>query len=343
MPVRTGLIGFGLAGRAFHAPLIAVEPRLELAAVVTSRADEVNTAHPGAKVLAGAEELIADPAIDLVVIATPNTLHAPLARAALEAGKHVVVDKPFVTDPAEGDALIALAKARGRVLSVFHNRRWDGDFHTVERLVREGMLGEIMLAELCFDRFRPGVRQRWREAPGPGAGLLADLGPHLVDQALRLFGPPESVTADIAIQRAAASVDDYFAITLGYGRARVVLASSTLIADPRPRFALHGTRGSFVKNSIDPQEPALRAGGSPDAPGFGVEPPEAYGRLTLGDAAAEPVPSERGDWRQFYAEMTDAILDGAPPPVAPEDAVTGLRILDLARRSAAEGRTVSFD
>ncbi len=341
MRVRTGLIGFGLAGKALHAPLIAAEPRLALAAVVTSRVAEVAERHPTATVLPTAAALLADPAIDLVVIATPNHLHAPLARAALEANKHVVVDKPFVTDLADARSLIELARERGRMLSVFHNRRWDGDFLTVARLVRERTLGDVMLAKLHWDRFRPAIKRGWREVPGDGAGLLADLGPHLVDQALQLFGMPETVTAGLAAQRAEAAVDDYFTLSLGYGALRVRLGASTLVADPRPRFALHGTRGSFVKHGVDPQEAVLRAGGSPDDAGFGDEPPESNGRLTIGDLPGERVATERGVWRCFYAGVAAAVLDGAPPPVAPEEALTGLHLLALARRSAAEGRTLS--
>ena len=338
--IDTGLIGFGLAGSAFHAPLIEAEPRLRLAAVVSSRPAAVEARFPPTRVLPDADALIADPAIRLVVIATPNELHAPLARAALAAGKHVVIDKPFVADLADGSALIEGARAGGLVLSVFHNRRWDADFLTVERLVREGVLGEVKLAELCWDRFRPAIKQGWREQPGAGAGLLADLGPHLVDQTLRLFGAPDAVTGDVAAQRAEAMVDDWFALTLHYGTARVRLSASTLVADPRPRWALHGSAGSFVKYGIDPQEAHLRAGGSLDDAGFGVEGPDAYGRLRLGEGELAAVPSERGDWRHFYAGVAAAILDGAPPPVDPADALAGLRLIDLARRSAAERRTL---
>jgi len=335
--LRTGLIGFGLAGRHFHMPLIAAEPRLKIAAVASSQGEAVRAVLPGARVYARAEELLADPTIDLVVIATPNALHAPLARAALDAGKHVVVDKPFVTDPNDGPALIERAREHGRVLSVFHNRRWDGDFLTVQRLVREYRLGEIRLAEFCWDRFRPAIKSGWREAPAEGSGLLADLGPHLVDQALLLFGRPKTVAGEVLAQRAGAQVDDYFALTLGYGRMRVRLCASTLIAAPRPRFALHGTRGSFVKHAIDPQEAVLRAGGSVASPHYGEEPPAAHGQLTAPDGTVSTIPTERGDWRRFYALLADAILDGKPPPVTPEDALDGLRLIALARRSAAEG------
>lgn len=339
MTIRVGLIGFGVAGSAFHAPLIEAEPRMRLAAVATSRADEVRERYPDAAV-ASVEALIADPAIDLVVVAAPNTLHAPLARAALGASKHVVVDKPFVADAADGPGLIDLARERGRVLSVFHNRRWDGDFLTARRVLRDGVLGKVMQAELNWDRFRPAIKPGWREKPAAGAGLLADLGPHLVDQALALFGMPDAVGGDVLAQREGAAVDDWFALTLHYGNRRVLLSASTLVADPRPRFALYGKAGSFVKYGLDPQEAHLRSGGSVGAARFGEEAHDFRGRLTLGDGAPTRVPTERGDWRRFYAGMAAAILDGAPPPVDPAQALAGLRLIELARCSAAEGRVL---
>ena len=307
--------------------------------MATTRGDEVAALYPAAQVT-GAEALIADPAIDLVVVATPNTSHAPLAQAALAAGKHVVIDKPLALSVAEADALIADARGRGRVLSVFHNRRWDGDFLTVERLLREETLGAPMLAQMHWDRFRPAIKPGWRETPEAGAGLLADLGPHLIDQALTLFGAPESVSADVGLQREGTTTDDYFALLLRYGRLRVELGAATLVAAPRPRFALHGTRGSFVKHGIDPQEAVLRAGGAPDLPGYGEDAAADWGQLTLADTAPAPLRSERGDWRHYYAGVAAAILDGAPAPVPPADARAGLRIIELARESAASGRVM---
>lgn len=336
--IGVGLIGFGLAGRYLHAPVIPSAGGFRIASVTTSRTDEVRAVLPEAQVAESAEALLADPAVELVVIVTPNPTHAALAQAALAAGKHVVVDKPMALGLAEADALIAAAAGAGRVLSVYHNRRWDGDFLTVRRLAEQRTLGDIMLAELCWDRFRPAIKQGWREDAAPGSGVLADLGPHLIDQALVLFGKPEAVEADVIAQREAARVDDYFALTLHYGRRRVRLSAATLVADPRPRFALHGRDASFVKHGVDPQEAVLRAGGSPEAPGYGIEGAEAYGRLIRPDGSSEAVPSERGDWRHFYAGMRAAIRDGAPPPVDPADARAGLAIIAAARASAEQGR-----
>jgi len=343
MTVNVALFGYGLAGAHFHAPLVAYDPRFRLARVVTSRKDEVARDFPRALVSTDADAVLGADDIDLVVIATPNKTHAPLARDALLAGKHVVIDKPFVPEASEGASLVALAQERGRMLTVFHNRRWDADFLTVAKLLREEKLGPINHAEFRWDRFRLGIRDGWKEVPDEATGLLADLGPHLIDQALMLFGTPDSITGDSALQRAGTLVDDYFELTLHYGPKRVILSASTLIPEPRPRFALHGNAGSFVKHGIDPQEDWMRAGKRPGDKGYGVEPAAAHGTLTGADGRRQPVPSERGDWPVFYRQVADAILDGAPPPVDPADAVTGLRIIETARRSAREGRSLRFD
>lgn len=338
--IRTGLIGYGLGGMAFHAPLIDAVPELELAAIATSRAAEVHARYPGVAVMSP-EALIADPAIRLVVISTPNDSHFPLAKAALAAGKHVVVDKPLTNSVAEAAELDALAQERGLVLAAFHNRRWDSDFLTARKLIEGGRLGKVMLAELRWDRFRPEVLDRWRDRAGPSGGMLADLGPHLIDQALVLFGMPDALSGDLALQREGAQVDDYFELTLDYGEARVILASSRLTAEWRPRFALHGTKASFVKSGLDPQEPMMRGGGSPNDAAFGVEDPAIHGTLTLGDGSRETIVSERGDYRRFYTGMAAAIAGTAPPPVTAADAIAGLRLMELARRSAAEGRRLA--
>lgn len=340
--IRTGLIGYGLGGMAFHAPLIDAVPELDLAAIATSRAAAVHERYPTMAVLPDAAALLANPDIELVAISTPNDTHFPLARAALEAGKHVVIDKPFATSVAEAEALVALAEAQGRVLSVFHNRRWDGDFLTVRQLLDRGALGEITLYEARWDRFRPALRGNWHEDAGPGGGVLIDLGPHLIDQALVLFGPPQSITADIVAQREGSQVDDYFELTLHYGRMRAVLSSASIVPAPRPRFAVHGTKASFVKYGLDPQEAQLRDGGRADAPGHGVEDPVQHGALIVGDGARRTIVSERGDYRRFYACVAQAIGEGSPAPVSPTDALAGLRIVELARQSAREGRSLPF-
>ncbi|MEN2709041.1 oxidoreductase [Sphingomonas sp. NPDC092331] len=339
--IRTGVIGYGLGGMAFHAPLVAAVPELALAAIATSRADQVHARHPGVPVTTP-DALLADPDIDLVVVTTPNDTHAPLARRALEAGKHVVIDKPFATSLADGEALVALAGARGLLVSAFHNRRWDGDFRTVRKLLDGGALGEVMLAELRWDRFRPALAQAWKEDPEAGAGILADLGPHLIDQALQLFGPPEAILADIAVQREGGRTDDYFELTLFHGARRVTLSAGRLFVTPRPRFWLHGTRADFAKHGLDPQEARVKDGARYTDPGVGDEEPQFHGRLTRADGSSETVPTEPGDYRGYYAGVARAIAEGAPAPVSGEDAVLGLRIMEMARESARLGKRLSL-
>jgi scyllo-inositol 2-dehydrogenase (NADP+) len=322
--IRVGLAGYGLAGSVFHAPLIRACERMELSAVLTSR----DVPHR----VGTLDELLERS--DLVVVATPNTTHFDIAAAALKAGKHVVIDKPFTVTVDEADDLVALAQERRRVLSVFHNRRWDSDFLTVRKLLPR--LGEVMLFEAHWDRFRPEIKQGWREEPRPGGGALSDLGPHMIDQALLLFGMPEAISADVLAQREGAQVDDYFDLALHYGERRVCLRSSTLIAAPRPRFAVHGMAGSFVKYGLDPQEAQLKAGMDPRDAGFGVDLND--GVVTFGDGQHGKVPSERGDYRAYYEGVGNAILDGAPVPVDPTDACAGLVLIDLARRAAALGQ-----
>lgn len=325
--IRVGIVGYGLAGSVFHAPVIRACERMQITGVLTSRDMPER--------VGSYDELIE--CSDLIVIASPNTTHFPLAKQALEAGRHVVVDKPFTVTAEEADELIALAARQQRVLSVFHNRRWDSDFLTIRDLLPR--LGEVMLFEANWDRFRPAIKQGWREVPEPGGGLLSDLGPHLVDQALQLFGMPDAIDAHILTQREAAAVDDYFDVTLHYGRARVSLRSSTLVAAPRPRFAVHGTEGSFVKYGLDPQESQLKAGLDPRDVEFGIDLND--GRLTHRDGKIETVATKRGDYLAFYEAVADAILDDAPVPVSAEDARDGLLLIGLARQASEQGRRLS--
>ncbi len=258
--IRVGLIGYGYASKTFHAPLIAGTPGMALAAVSSSDATKVHADWPTVPVVSEPKHLFNDPNIDLIVIPTPNDTHFPLAKAALEAGKHVVVDKPFTVTLSQARELDALAKSLGRLLSVFHNRRWDSDFLTVKALLSEGTLGEITFFESHFDRFRPQVRNRWREQAGPGSGIWYDLAPHLLDQAVNLFGLPVSMTVDLAQLRPGAQTTDYFHAILSYPQRRIVLHGTMVAAAESARYIIHGTRGSYVKFGLDPQEDRLKNG-----------------------------------------------------------------------------------
>ena len=277
-------------------------------AIVSSRPDAVRAARPEVKIFPDIAGACDDTAIGLVVIPTPNVTHAALAAEAL-AARHVVVDKPFTLTVAEAKGLIDLARTKGRVVSVFQNRRWDADFLTLRQVIESGSIGEPVHLASRFDRFRPQVPNRWRDRAGPGSGLWYDLGPHLIDQVLQLFGTPRAVYLDLAAQRDGASTDDRFHALLRYDRLRVVLHASTLAAAETPRFELHGTRGSYLKYGLDPQEEALKAGGTPGAPGWGVDKRE--GMFTTASGSA-PVPNIAGDYRQYYLALRDAVRGTGP-------------------------------
>lgn len=341
-PLNVALVGYGYVGKTFHAPLIAATPGLRLHTVVSSDPTKVAADHPEVRVVAGLDAALADPAIDLVVIATPNALHAPQALAALAAGKSVVVDKPFALTAAEARTMADAAARTGRLLTVFHNRRWDSDFLTLRRLIAEGTLGEIVQYESHFDRFRPVVRDRWRERAGPGAGAWMDLGPHLLDQALVLFGEPLAISADIAVQRPGAGADDYFHVTLRYPTLRVILHGSLLTAASDLRLAVHGTAGSFVKHGLDPQEAQLKAGMIPGAAGYGQD--RRPGVLTTVENDVQvhaDVPSEPADYRAFYAGVREAILAGTPSPVPIAQALRVMDLLELAREASQQRRELA--
>lgn len=348
-PLRVGLIGFGLAGSAFHAPLIEAVAGLRLASIVTSNPERGRRAaerFPDARVLPDADALFAAAAEhEVVVVASPNRFHVQHALVALEAGMHVVVDKPVAARAADARRLAAHAAERGLVAAVFHNRRWDGDALTVRRLLDEGALGELLRFESRFERWRPEVdAERWRERPGPedAGGVLFDLGSHLIDQALWLLGQPARVYAEIAMRRPGAEVDDDVFVALDYeGGLRAHLWASQAAARPGPRFRLLGSRAAYVKQGLDVQEAAMRAGERPDAPGFGHEPSGSWGLLGT-DEAAEPIETEPGRYVAFYEEMVAAIREGAPPPVPLADAIAGLEVIEGARESADRAAVVEL-
>lgn len=337
-PVRVGLLGYGMAGQVFHAPLIRQEPGLHLVTVASSRAEQIARDVPGVEAVPSVDAVIARPDIDLIVVATPNQLHFPHAKAALEAGKHVVIDKPFVVDLAQADALMALADRHQRVLSVFQNRRWDSGFLTARQAMADGSLGEIYYYEAHYDRFRPAIKPGWREVAGDGAGVFFDLGAHLADQAVCLFGMPDAVTADIQVQRADAQVDDYFHVVLHYGRRRAVLHGSMLTRMPGPSLALHGDRGSLLVYGLDGQETALKA--LTGAGGGGAGP--APSALLDDGGGPRPLDLAAGDYPAYYRGVAAAIRDGVPPPVTARQARDAFAVLAAAQASAARRQTVSL-
>jgi predicted dehydrogenase len=346
--LRAGLVGYGFAGQTFHAPVLSAVPGLELAAVASSRPHKVHADWPGVAVVPDAAALVGRPDIDLVVVATPNAQHHPVAKAALEAGKHVVVDKPFTLDVAEARELELLAQRNNRVLAVYQNRRFDADYLTLKDLLASGELGRLVYLESHFDRFRPEVRDRWREQKVPGAGLWVDLGSHLVDQAVQLFGTPDTLQLDTAALRDGAQVEDYFHAVLRYESGphaplRVVLHATTLAAHAAPRYIVHGTRGSYIKHGVDPQEDALRAGQRPPMAGWGADPQD--GELVVpasngGEPQRRVWPTRAGNYLEYYAAVRDAILGNGPNPVPPEQAVALMELLDIGQQSAAEGRAI---
>ncbi|HLA15056.1 MAG TPA: oxidoreductase [Gemmatimonadaceae bacterium] len=338
-PVRVGLIGFGFVSKLFHVPLLQATEGYRITAVSSSRPADVLAILPDVDVVSDPEMLAGHPDVDLVVVASPNETHAPLAEMAMRAGRNVVVDKPFTVTVDEARRLAAVAAETGVVLSVFQNRRWDSDFLTVQNAIRGDLLGRIVLFESHIDRFRPEVRDRWREVPGPGAGLLYDLGPHLIDQSLLLFGIPDSVQATLARQRRGAKTDDFFQLVLRYGEMVATLEAGSLVAGGSARFAVHGDRASVVKEKPDIQEDQLREGVLPGSPEWGRDPDNAV----LYDGAtgeARPFQAARGDQRGYYVALREALHGRAPNPVPPQQGATVMAIIEAALRSDGEARRI---
>ena len=347
-PLRVGLIGFGLAGAVFHAPLISTTPGLRLAAVVTSnpeRMHEAQRVYTGVEVLTTPEQLWERARdFDLVVIASPNRTHAPLAHAALEAGLAVAVDKPLAATAAEGRRLVEEARRRGLLLTVFQNRRWDGDFLTLRHLLERGELGRVLRFESRFERWRPQAKDGWRQsgAPEDAGGLLFDLGSHLIDQALVLFGPARRVYAELGRPYADVDVDnDTFVALEHVGGVHSHLWMSTVAAQTGPRFRVLGSEAAYTKFGLDVQEETLKQGGRPGDTGWGEEPEQSWGLVGVGDDL-HPLRTEPGSYQSFYKGVVSALRDAAPPPVEPAESVAVLDVIEAARRSHAEGQTVTL-
>jgi predicted dehydrogenase len=332
--LNVGMVGFGFAGKVFHAPIIRAVEGLRLTTIV-QRSGTGDPAYADVAFVRTVDELLTRP-IDLVVVATPNTSHHPIAKQSLLARRHVVVDKPFTVTLAEAEELVRLAKAQGRLLSVYQERRYTGDCVTVQKVVSDGLLGRIVTFEHHFDRFRPELKPgAWREQKLPGSGVWYDLGPHLLDYALLLFGIPQAIGADIRVERDGAVVDDAFDVTLHYPHMRAMLRGSMLAGGSAPTFVVHGTKGSFIKYGQDPQEGALKAGQTPDAPDWDRESPELYGKLTTAEGT-RAVPTIPSTFTRYYENIRDAILGTAPLAVTPEWSLDVMRGLLLATLSSEQ-------
>ncbi|MFL0418254.1 oxidoreductase [Sphingomonas sp. 179-I 2A4 NHS] len=338
-PIRAGLIGFGYAGRVFHAPLIAATDGITLAAVASSRPDDVRAALGDVAVLDTADALIARDDIEVVIVASPNDSHAPLALQALAAGKHVVVEKPFALSLDEAREVVDAATRADRLLTVFHNRRWDSDFLSVKATIERGAIGQVVHFESHFDRFRPMVRDRWRERAVPGGGIWYDLGPHLIDQALQLFDLPQAVEANIATLRPGGQADDWAHVVLIYPDKRVILHASMLVAGGSARFTVHGTGGSLVKQLGDPQEGQLLAGVLPGAPGWGEDADPIIIHAAEG---SRPLPAISGDQRGLYRGLVAATRGEGENPVPARQALEVMAVLEAAIQSSQARRAVAL-
>ncbi|MCS6627505.1 oxidoreductase [Roseibacterium beibuensis] len=340
-PLNVALVGFGYAGRTFHAPLISACEGLNLHTVVTRQAEALAGAWPNARAVSSLDDALADPAIGLVVIATPNALHAPQAKAALEAGKAVVIDKPFALDLAEAREVAALAEARGLLLTVFHNRRWDADFLALKAELAAGRLGPIRAVESHFDRHRPEVRDRWRERDEPGSGIWHDLGPHLIDQMLVLFGRPLAVTCNLAILREGGQAIDWAHAVLRYADKRVILHADMTTPAPEVRFAVHGASAAWLKSGLDVQEDQLKTGVAVRGPGWGVDPSPAV-RVHGATGAREPVPGPPGDYLAFYDAVAAALRGEGSNPVPPDEALAVMEVLEAGIESSRRRAEVAL-
>jgi predicted dehydrogenase len=345
--IAVGLIGFGLGGRVFHAPTIAATAGLRLAAILQRSGDEAAKAYPEARVVRSIEELLSQPDIQGVVISTPNDTHVELGRACLFAGRHVVMDKPLAPTFGEARELAQLARKQDRLLTVYQNRRFDGDFLTLRKLLADGRLGRVVTFESHFDRYRPVRRPAtWRERAGPGSGLWCDLGPHLLDQALVLCGNPKAIWADIRTERQGGVTDDAFDVMVYFQGVRALLRASVFASSPTTRFLVQGERGSYLKYGLDPQEAALAGGERPGTPHWGEDPPERWGTLSVAEGdgvTSRKIETLAGNYVGYYENVRDAILAVTPPEVTVPQALNLMYLLELARESSRQRKTLDVE
>ena len=345
-PIQTAICSIGMSGQVFHAPFVMVHPGFELYAVWERSKNIAAEKYAGVKTFRSLDDMLADEKVELVVVNTPNTTHYVYAKKALLAGKHVIVEKPFTVSASEADELIALAKRVNKKLSVYHNRRYDSDYRTIKRVLAEGWLGEVVEAEFHFDRYRAELSPKThKEVAAPGTGALYDLGAHLIDQALQLFGMPDALYADLLVLRPHSQVDDYFELVLYYPQRRVRLKCSYLVREPLPGYILHGRKGSFIKAKTDVQETTLQAGVLPGSADWGLEPESEKGLLHAekeGKPFRELVVSERGNYMDYYQGIFDALRHNKPVPVAPEDGRDVIRIIEAAFESSKKQQVVKL-
>ena len=346
LPIKTGLAAFGMSGKVFHAPLLHAHPEFELKAIVERKYRGVRECYPEVQVVHSFSDLIADDKLELIIVNTPETTHYELAKMALEAGKHVVVEKPFTVYPEEGEELIALAASKGLMLSVFQNRRWDSDFLTVRKVLAGNLLGRLVSYEAHFDRYKDQVKKgAWKEERVTGGEILYNLGAHLLDQALLLFGKPLFVWADIGVQRAGGVADDYYNLAMGYSGLHVTLKSSYQVREKGPRYILHGTDGSFLKWGMDPQEDQLKSGKNPLDDDFGLENKKNRGKLNTNIGELHftgRIESLKGNYMAYYDNIARAIREGDEPAVKPEQALEVVRIIRAAIESNERGIKVEI-
>lgn len=348
--IKVGLAAYGMSGQVFHAPFISINPHFELCKIVERSKELSKERYPDATIVRSFEELIKDPAIELIVVNTPDSTHYEYARLALEAGKHVIVEKPFTSTTEEGEELIALAAEMGLMLSVYQNRRWDADFQTVQEIISKGLLGRLVEYESTFARYRNFIKPNtWKETGESGGGLTYNLGSHLIDQAIRLFGMPEAVFADIATMRTHGKVDDYFMIRFFRPSlapdVRVTLKASYLMREAEPRFVLHGTLGSYVKHGVDKQEAALLRGEMPDQPHWGEETEEEWGLIHTeidGEEICRKYPGISGNYGGFYQNIYEHLRLGEALQTGARDILNVIRVIEAAYRSQQEGKVVSL-
>lgn len=340
-PIKTGVVGYGFSAKTFHIPFINTLAEFDLCTISSSQTEVVEKDFPQAQLYETAIDMIEDSDIDLVIITAPNDVHFSLAKLALENNKHVILEKPFVTSSAQGEALIALAEQKNLVLSVYQNRRWDGDFLTVKKLINENTLGNVKYFETHFDRFRPEIRQRWRETATEGGGILFDLGPHLIDQTLQLFGMPSAITAHCRILREGSNNVDLFNITLHYPDKIAVLQASLFCAGPNTRFKVQGDLGCYEKMGLDPQEDRLKAGITPTSAEWADEDVESYGHF-YDVQTSQVIKTERGGYQHFFLGVADAINNNKQPSVTALEALQGIKLIELAIESSEKGKTLSI-